>query len=174
MDSAYRRALDRVVTVLNGCAELATALMALTVVADVTCRFVLNVVLEAGAETVAYYFMVALTFLPLAHITREDGHLKAEFFTRGLSARGRAILEGIVLLVLFGFMAMLCWQTTLAAIDKTEVGEIIQAAQTTLQVWPARWVLPVGAAVMAIYALTLAVWKLTGEVGAAETKIEEF
>src|SRR5262245_2368431 len=102
MQSAYKRTLDRIVGVLDACAELATALMALTVVADVTCRFVLNVVLEAGAETVAHYFMVALTFLPLAHITRDDGHLKAEFFTKGMSDRSRAILEGVVLLILFG------------------------------------------------------------------------
>ena len=169
-----RHALDRLVGAMNVLAELAALLMMVEICADVAARNLFHIILEAGAETTTYYFMVALAYFPLAQITRDDGHLQASFFTSGFSPHGKAILEGVVALIMFGFMALIAWQTTLAAIDKMQVGEMVQAASINLPTWPSRWILPVGAGAMALYALSVGIAKLTGARGAAEAKIEEF
>jgi TRAP-type C4-dicarboxylate transport system permease small subunit len=159
---------------MNVLAELATLLMMIEICADVLARNLFHFILEGGAETTTYYFMVALAYFPLAQITRDDGHLQASFFTSGFSPRGKAILEGVVALIMCGFMGLIAWQTTLAAIDKMQFGEMVQAASINLPIWPSRWILPLGAGVMSLYALWVGLAKLTGARGAAEAKIEEF
>jgi TRAP-type C4-dicarboxylate transport system permease small subunit len=166
------RLMDRLVGVFNLLAEIACALMMITICADVLARNVFNVIIEAGAETVAYYFMVSLAYFPLAAITRDDAHLQASFFTARLAPHVRAKLEGGVALLLGLFMAMLTWQSVIAAIDKTQAGEITQAARTNLPIWPARWILPIGASLMAAYALAVGLRKLSGLAGAAEDRLE--
>ena len=166
------RHLDRLVGVCNLLAEIACALMMITICADVAARNLFNVIIEAGAETVAYYFMVSLAYFPLAAITREDAHLQASFFTARLAPHVRAKLEGASALLLALFMAILTWESIIAAIDKTQAGEITQAARTNLPIWPARWILPIGASLMAAYALAIGLRKLTGIVGASEDKLE--
>jgi TRAP-type C4-dicarboxylate transport system permease small subunit len=106
--------------------------------------------------------MVGCAYLPLAYVTRGDGHISAQIFTQALPARARAILEGIILIALGLFMLLVTWQTSVEAVSMTRVGEVYHAI-VSVPKWPARWFLPIGSVLMAIYAFLLAVQRLSGE-----------
>src|SRR5690606_17650931 len=97
--SLLMRLLDRIADGMTSLGDFALALMMVLIVADVVARFAFNYVIDAGAEIVAHYLMVGISYFPLAQITREQGHLSATFFTDWMSARAKAILEGAVALM---------------------------------------------------------------------------
>jgi TRAP-type C4-dicarboxylate transport system permease small subunit len=160
---AFQRALDRVVDLGMVIAEVAIALMMLHITAEVVLRQIFLHSLDAVPEIVAYYYMAGLVFFSLAYVTRANGHISAEVFTQMLAPRSREILEACIAFALFGFMALFAWETWREAISMTRIGEIHQAATLYLPKWPPRWFLPVGSAVMALYALLIAVQKFRGE-----------
>jgi len=62
-------------------------LMVLHVIIDVTGRFVFNHPLTGTLETVTYYYMVMVTVLPFAYVTRRQGQIVVELFTGWMPAR---------------------------------------------------------------------------------------
>lgn len=147
-------------------AEAAIVLMMLHVAAELAVRWFLRTGIAGTYEVVTYYYMVGCAYLPLAYVTRGDGHISAQIFTQALPVRPREILEGVILIALGAFMIIMTWQTAVEAVSMTRVGEVYHAI-ISVPKWPARWLLPVGAALMAAYAFLLAARKLAGE-GAAE------
>ena len=162
-----RRLLDRVIDGAMILAEIAITLMMAHITVELIVRWLFRYGLDAVPEIVAYYYMTALTFFALAYVTRGDGHISAEIFTQNLAPRAREILEGVIALALCIFMLVFTWQTVSEAISMTNAGETHQAARTMVPKWPARWYLPIGTAIMAAYALLLAVQKLSGGAAAA-------
>jgi len=148
-------------------AEVAITLMMVHITAEVAARLLMHYSLDAVPEIVAFYYMAGLTFLSLAFVTRANGHIAAEVFTDLLSHRTREIIEAVIGIGLFLFMALFAWQTFNEAVTMTRISEVHQAATLLLPKWPPRWFLPGGAALMAVMALLIAVRKLIGEPAAA-------
>lgn len=161
-----QRILDRVVDLAMFVAEVAIALMMLHITAEILMRWLFRASLDAVPEIVGFYYMAAIVFLALAHVTRTNSHIAAEIFTEMLAPRAREILEGVIALVLCLFMAVVTWQTANEAISMTSIGEIHQAATVNLPKWPPRWFLPVGSGLMALYALVIGIHKLRGDSAA--------
>ncbi len=124
-------------------------LMVLHVVADVTGRFVFNHPLTGTLETVTYYYMVMVTILPFAYVTRRQGQIVVELFTSWMPRRWLSLLEVGAGLLTLTFLAVLTWNTGQSAVHMTAIGEVRQAGTTELIAWPTRWFLPLGAGVMA-------------------------
>jgi TRAP-type C4-dicarboxylate transport system permease small subunit len=160
--SSFRRSLDRLTVVMTALGEVAIAAMMVLITSDVIARFILNYVIDAGAEIVAHYFMVAILYFALGDITRNEGHLSATFFTEWMTQRARTVLEGVIALILCAFMVLLTWRTAVSAIEATRIGELLQASHTNLPLWPSRWILPLGCGTMALYALLIAGDKFSG------------
>jgi TRAP-type C4-dicarboxylate transport system permease small subunit len=156
------RFLDKTARAMTTVGEFAIVAMMATVALDVTMRYLFLWSFDAAADIVANYFMVGIAYMPLAEITRDDSHLSARFLTDRMSDRGREILEGFIALVLCVFMAVVTWETAVAAIDMTRQGEMMQGAVMTLPIWPSRWLLPAGSLTMTFYALVVALWKFGG------------
>jgi TRAP-type C4-dicarboxylate transport system permease small subunit len=169
---ALQRMLDRATDFAMLLAEVAIALMMLHITAEILMRWMFRTSLDAVPEIVGYYYMAALVFLALAHVTRTNNHIAAEIFTQNLTPRAREILEGIISLALCAFMVIVTWQTAREAISMTGFAEIHQAATVNLPKWPPRWFLPVGSALMALYALMIGINKLRG--GSAAEGPREF
>jgi TRAP-type C4-dicarboxylate transport system permease small subunit len=165
-----RRMLDRVVDGSMILAEVAITLMMAHITLEILARWILRAGLEAVNEVVAFYYMVGLTFLSLAFVTRADGHIAAQIFTEKMSQRPRELLEAIICVGLCAFMLILAWQTTREAIAMTEMGEVYQSGSTFLLKWPARWFVPAGSMIMALCALSIAIRKLAGEPTAPALK----
>jgi len=157
-----QKALDKVTDLAMLVAEVAIVLMMLHIAAELLVRWFFRGALEATNEIVTFYYMVACTYLPLAYVTRADGHISAQIFTDYMPARPREILEGVILLCLAAFMVIIVWATTIEAVVMTQVGETHQAATIYLAKWPARWYLPIGSGIMGLYALAMGLRKLMG------------
>ena len=128
-------------------------LMMLHIVIDVAGKYLLNAPIPGTIEIVSAYYMVGVLFLPLGEVARRRDHIYVELFTRGLSPRALTRLDRAIAFVGAASMGLVAWLTTLEAIDKTQRGEMWETADSLITIWPSRWILPVGAAVMAIYML---------------------
>jgi TRAP-type C4-dicarboxylate transport system permease small subunit len=124
-------------------------LMVLHVVVDVTGRFVFNHPFTGTLETVTYYYMVMVTILPFAYVTRRQGQIVVELFTSWMPRRWLSLLEVGAGLLTLTFLVIFTWKTGQSAVDMTAIGEVRQAGTSQLIAWPTRWFLPLGAGAMA-------------------------
>lgn len=128
-------------------------LMMAHITVDVIGRVVFNHPFQGTIEVVSAYYMIAVSFLPLAYISRHEGQIIVELFTRALPPRAMFRLEFVVNVVTFVYLSVFAWQTTAAAIERTGRGEVWETAAGFLDVWPSRWLLPLGIAAMALFVL---------------------
>ena len=131
-------------------------LMMMHVTIDVFMKHV-SAPLEGTIEIVSGYYMVAVAFLPLAYISKHEGQIVVELFTRGLTGRRLARFDGIVNIATFLYLCLLTWKTTDAAVEQTIEGEMWETATGFIHMWPSRWLLPIGCFLMAIY-LLVRIW----------------
>ena len=82
-----------------------------------------------------------------------EGHIIVELFTRNLPPRKLARLDGAIGIVTLLFMGLFTWLTGLEAVTRTIQGEVWDIADGNMIIWPSRWVLPIGAAIMTAYVL---------------------
>ena len=125
--------------------------MMLHISADVIARVVFNSPFDGTIEIVSAYYMVAIIFLPLGYVTRYEGHIVVELFTRGLKPPSLARLDIFAGIITIIYMIAFGWMTTLSAIDQTEVGELWASGDGFIAVWPSRWFLPIGCFLTAAY-----------------------
>ena len=124
---------------------------------DVALKYLLNWPIPMTLETVSAYYMAALVFLPLGLATRDEDHLEVELFTAKLAPRPLAWVK------LFGcvfgavYVGIILSETVAEAIEMTSRGEVWETATVDLPVWPARWFLPVGAALMLVWLVLQAI-----------------
>lgn len=148
-----QRTLDALTDVLAAAGMVVVVLMALHIFADVTARFLFTYPLAGTLEIVAHYYMVGLVFAPLAYVERRRGHIAADIATRFLGARARHAIAAIAGLAMALFVGFLAWQGTLAALRSTAALEYVQTSGYFVYIFAARWFVPVGLAVMGLYAL---------------------
>lgn len=139
-----RKALDGFNRIIIGIALLCAALMMVQVTLDVLCKYLFNYPIPLTLEAVASFYMVALIFLPLGLVTRERGHVGVDLFTRTMSDRKKAALDAFANLMGAGYAALLLWFTVEEAIHKTRIGDTWETSFGYVQVWPARWLVPLG------------------------------
>ncbi len=137
--------------------------MMLHVSADVIGKYFFNHPIEGTIELVAAYYMVAIIFLPLAHVSRGEGQITVDLFTQKLKGRKLALLEGVVGLFTLTYLSLFVWRTAVSAIEKTESGESWESAAGYVDVWPSRWFLPIGVGVMVLYIIQRTVRNFRGE-----------
>ena len=132
---------------------LFTVLMMLHVTLDVFLRVAFNSPLTGTFELVANYYMVAVMFLPLSYVSRTEGQIVVELFTRGFSEGTLLRWDVVVNIITAIYVGTFAFYTGLMAIEQTETGEIMEMGDDFLAVWPARWLLPIAFGMMAIYLL---------------------
>ena len=145
LETIIRKA-GTVLAVIGGVAII--AMMGL-IVADVALKYLLNDPIYGTTAVVAAYFMVALVFLPLAHVTLTSGHLYVELFTQKLSERQLRPLFSLNGLLILAYLLFIIVFTLIEAVRRTGEGEAWETAADLMAVWPSRWLLPIGLAAMA-------------------------
>tara|TARA_B100002003_G_scaffold239764_1_gene259506 strand:- start:838 stop:1404 length:567 start_codon:yes stop_codon:yes gene_type:complete len=148
-------------------------LMMLQITLDVVCKYLFNWPIPMTLETVATYYMVALVFLPLGQVTRKEDHLEVELFTQNLGPRALGWVKLFGCLIGLAYVGILLNEAIDEALKMTRRGEVWETATMDLQVWPTRWFLPVGCALMLLWLFLHAVDSvsvaLTGKHVLAET-----
>jgi TRAP-type C4-dicarboxylate transport system permease small subunit len=130
---------------------IAGFLMMMHVGIDVFGRTVFNRPLMGTTEIVSGWYMVAVCYLPWAWLTRHDNHIVAGVFEHIGTPWFGFWLEVAVKIFVLVYVSVFVWQTWNRAVEQTRAGEVWEAAGGFIPVWPSRWLLPIGAGLMAIY-----------------------
>ena len=133
-------------------------LMMIHVNVDVFSRYLFNRPVPGTLEIVSNYYMVAVVFLPLAMVERNNAHISVELVSQHLPLRPRMLLIAFASLASAAYFAAFTWQTWFDAIAKFELGEYIRG-QIAIINWPSRFVLPLGCALITLVLLYNA-WRL--------------
>ena len=116
-------------------------------------RVVFDHPFDGTIEIVSGYYMVAIAFLPLAYITKHEGQIIVELFTRRMSRRKLCLLDAAVNILTFVYMATFAWMTATMAVEQTASRESWETAYGQVEIWPSRWYLPIACTLMAVYLL---------------------
>ena len=144
---------DSLANFLAMVAAVLIVIMMMHVTVDVFAKYFFDHPIEGTIEYVAAYYMVGIIFLPLAYVSRGEGQIQVDLFTQKLTGRKLSILEGIVGICTLLYIGVFVWRTGISAVEKTMQGEMWEASVDYVAVWPSRWFLPVGTAVMALFVL---------------------
>jgi TRAP-type C4-dicarboxylate transport system permease small subunit len=162
----------RGITRLTGSAEhLAAAillLMMLHVVADVVGRNLFNYPAPATTELVAYYYMIAVVFLPLPFVELRDRSISVDLFYNFFPPSVQRFTKAFGTLACILFFSGLTFKSSIDAWAAFEKGEMIDGLYV-VAIWPARFGLP------AAFALTTVVLciRLVGEFSTGRNPLHQ-
>lgn len=142
---------------------LILCLMMVQIVVDVFMRNVVGAGFPATAELVAKYYMVAVSFVPVAYAELKRRHIEATIFTDYLPKRFMPpiFLLGFVLSALaYGGMT---WGTYGEALKKTAKKAYVEAGTMDFATWPSYWILPIAFGLMTLVCVLRVVSVLTGD-----------
>jgi len=140
-------------TLLWWLAGVAVAAMMLHVTADIAGKYFLHAPIHGTLEIATYYYMPLVALAPLAVVQRRREHILVELFTQRFSVRLNALLDAVMALLTAAFFALIAWFALVEALRKTARNEFVYVVLFDLPVWPARWVVPVVAALVVAIAL---------------------
>lgn len=149
--AVFERWLDRICRLLLWAGCIVGALMMLQITASAAGRAFFNSPIDGSTEIASAYYMVAMTYLPLAWVTSRDEHIVVDLFTAGLGSRNKARLDVLVTLITLLYLGLFTWQTTIAAMQQMQSGEAWESGAGFLTVWPSRWQLPLAGLIASSY-----------------------
>ena len=157
-----RKVLDYATQSLSFLAGVAVILMLLQITIDVFCKYFFNMPLLWTMDVVASYMIVAIVFLPLAEVERQNSHIRVELLAQQIQGVGRrliAIFSSLITIIYFGAVT---WQTWKDAVRKYEVGEFVMG-HANVTIWPSRFMLPIGCGLLVVL-LLYKLWRdVTGQ-----------
>ena len=146
--------VDRVAGLTSDGLMLAACIGVIVVMIHVTAeaigKYLFSTPMPATQETVQFYYMVGLVFLPIAYIARGEGHICVELFTQNMRGSARNwlnVFTGILTLI---WVCLIAWYSGEEAITTTLDGELQETGNGFLIVWPGRWFIPLGCAAMGL------------------------
>lgn len=129
-------------------AAAALGLMMFHITLDVFFRYAFNRPFAETVDVVAYYYMIAVVFLPLAFVERRSEHIEVELFTQHLPVRVRNLLFIAARLFAVAFFGVLAWQTYLDALGYMAIREAPMGSR--IEIWPSRFLLPLSFVVLMV------------------------
>lgn len=164
------RYLAQASDVLSFLASVAVVAMMVQITADVTLKYIFHTPIVGTTESIAYYYMPAAIFFPLAFVERHRRHIMVTIFTQSMSPRRIAGVDTFAGLLGVLYSATLTWSTAASAILQTRQGESLDATFFEMPIWPSRWFLPVGAGLLTLYVLLHVVQDVRAALGKTEAK----
>ena len=125
-------------------------LMALQIVIDVFMRNVVGAGFPATTDLVSKYYMVLVSFLPIAYAELQRRHVEASVFTDlmpQVTHRWIYLFGFVLSLVVY---VLLAWGSFGEAMKQTDRGAYVEAGTVVFYTWPGYWILPVSFALMAV------------------------
>ncbi len=145
-------------------ASLVLLAMMLQIVVDVFMRTFLGAGFPATADLVSRYYMVAISFLPLAMTEIRRRHIEATIFTDRLTGLPRKIVALIGFAVALAVFVPMTWGTAENALRQTDRGAYVEVGTTVFQTWPSYWILPISFGLMSLVLVLRLVEVLTGRI----------
>jgi TRAP-type C4-dicarboxylate transport system permease small subunit len=135
---------------LAGIGGVCAVLMMLQIVADVLWRWMFGRPISGTMEIVSNYYLVPLTFLPLAMVELADQHIAVNLFVKLLPVQAQRVLAFVTTAIAVVFTVWLAWANLLEAIDSYRMGEVIETAASVMIIWPSRFVVVLGVGFMGL------------------------
>ncbi len=118
--------------------------MALHIAAEAVARTAFDMPLPGTVAIVSHYYMIAITFLPLALIERRDANVSVEIVVQHLSATMQRVIEFLGwVLTAFAF-GLLTWVTWIEAVRRYEVGTYVMESGRAIILWPTYFMPAIG------------------------------
>lgn len=146
--------------------SVVTGLIMMGIVADVVRRSITGRSIPGMIELVET-FMAIEVFLGLAHAEATGVHVRMSLATNVMPTPVRRVVKSLGMVVCMLASVWFAWASTLRAIEATAVGEV-KPGLLRFPVWPARWAIAIGFAVLAFEYLARS-WEEWHAVGDAET-----
>ena len=143
--------------------SLVMVAMMMQVVVDVFMRTFLGTGFPATPDLVGKYYMVAVSFLPLAVTEIHRRHIEATIFTQkltGLPRKAVFLFGFVVALIVFAVMA---WGSFGEAMKQTGRGAYIEVGTAHFPTWPSYWILPISFSLMIVVLVLRIIEILTGQ-----------
>lgn len=141
---------------------IAIVVMMVHVSLDVAARKLLGAPLPGTLAIVAYYYMVIAAFAPLAAVERVRGHIAVDAALDLAPRRLRHHVQNWTGLVAGIAIALVAWRGWTDAVRDWNIGAVQVQGSDIVPVWPARFVVPLGASLLAITLLGRFTTYLTG------------
>lgn len=172
--TAIGRLLAWLVTASTVVGAVSVVLMMVQMVLDVLLKNLFNVRVPTTTIIVPHYYMIIVSYLPLALAEKFDRHITVDLVFRNLSRRLRQWVLCVVWLfsaIVSGAIAHRLW---FEAMKKFQAGSVIIEQNTPIVVWPGYFVLPVGFGLLALVLLYRFVCGVSGVAGGlGEVKVDE-
>ena len=174
------KTMKRVVHGLSGglgaIGSVLAVLLILHVSIDVVMRNIFGAPIAGTIEFVSNYYMIGITFLPLALVERRGAHISVEVLTEMMSPRVVFVLGALTTMVIIVVMGMLCWRSYLEAMSNYRRGSVLMVAGSDpMPVWPSYFMLPMGFGCAALLAAWNLICQLTRTPHGAEVEdLEQF
>lgn len=133
--------LNRILLCISGMALLA---MAAQIGLAALSRSLFNAPIYGTIEISTYYYMVAVSLLPLGAVQVVKGHVIVEVFTQPLRVWARNVLDLFAAVFTAVYLGVLGWSCLQSAMHSFRIGEYVDLYAFNLVVWPARWILLIG------------------------------
>ncbi|MFT6779470.1 MAG: TRAP-type C4-dicarboxylate transport system permease small subunit [Paraglaciecola sp.] len=140
--SRFVKALSRLKLALAG---IFLILMMLHVGADIFMKLAFNSPIPGTLETVSYYYMVGVVFLPLAFVEVRNEHVSVDLFFLMMPNSFKVPVYIFGCIISVAYYGLFCYQTTIDALKATRDHETVMA-NFLFYVWPSRWALSLGSA----------------------------
>ena len=98
-------------------------------------------------DEVASFLLVLVIFGGLAHTFRVGGHVRVDLLTTHLSARGRAWLRALGLVIGVAFLVVVMWTTAQSGVTAYHYGRV--SAVMLYPLWVPMLIIPAGLGLMA-------------------------
>jgi len=138
------RIADGLIQILVLIASIGVVVMMLHVCADIFARAVMGRSLPATIELVSRYYMVIVTFLPLAWVEKNKGMVSVEVFGDFMSEPVKRISDMFVALfaaVIYAVLTYTAWKT---ALNNFSTGTFVVALSIPVPVWQGYFLPPLG------------------------------
>ncbi|MFP4570951.1 TRAP transporter small permease [Rhodosalinus sp.] len=148
-------------------------LMMLHVTADVAGRYLFNTPVPGTIVVVANYYMVMVLFLALGVAEEKRAHISVEFVTDLMPPRAQAGFSLLSGLLTVGVMIVMMIGGLTEAVKKTDIGATMEQGSQRIEIWQSYWLVPLGAALMAVIAGYRVITTVTGwRNGLNETDVD--
>ena len=137
-------------------------LMALQIVIDVFMRNVMGSGFPATAELVSKYFMIGVSFLPIAYAELQRRHVEATIVTDMMPAWTRKFVFFLGFGLSLVVYALLTYGTAIEAANQTRRRAYVEAGTMDFITWPGYWILPVCFGLMALVLILRLIQVLRG------------
>ncbi len=138
MGDIFQRLVNGLNNVLLAASGILLFLMMLHICLGAAFNLVLPTVNLNTLTVVAAWYMIGVTFLPMANTQPLSVNIAAGFLPDAFRKTVRYVVA-LLSAIAFGFIAYLTFEE---AMSQTQIGEMWETSTGFFPVWPARWLLP--------------------------------